>query len=159
MNTKKHWITLSMLQGHIAMWAVRQSPYKNPDGLGSVLEQFKTNVLPAFDVNEMRYSDAHDVRTLVELYLFSIPQVMKWNERKNGNQSPLGFCSRYDKPDPDNDFIDLYALSNNIGRSLMAECRAEDNAIAQPIRTTKWLWLKRIFSKPPVPTIATPMPS
>jgi hypothetical protein len=36
----------------------------------------------------------------------------------------MGFCSRYDRPEPADDFIDLSALWNNVARSIAAEERA-----------------------------------
>ena len=121
---KKYWITLSQIEGHIAMWAVRQSPYHAPDGILEVLKQFRASVHPEFDTNEMKEVDRDDVKSLL-VALYRIPEFMAWNERKNGNQAPFGFVSRYCKEHPDNDFIDLDALTGNVVRSLISECEAD----------------------------------
>lgn len=122
-------ISLDSLSGFVAMWATRQSPYRAPDGLTDVLLKFRQQALtfrlPDFpdDWPILKASRVNLVSCL-DKCLFTIPQVMAWNDRKNGRQSPLGFLSRYDKPNPDDDFIDLDALKNNIVRSCLGldEC-------------------------------------
>lgn len=125
-------ISVKSLCGHIAMWAVRQSPYTAPDGLTDVILEFKRRVEPsAQSLSGWTYFETDEesgrkcLTDLLNLHLLTIPQVRQWNERKNGNQSPLGFVSRYDKPEPDNDFIDLDALTGNIVMSAMKEAREQ----------------------------------
>ena len=114
-----------MLEGHLAMWAVRQSPYHNPEGLSLVLRQFRQNGRYSFDENEMGYLNEPQLKQFLIDRLMPIPEFLQWNERKNGNQSPFGFVSRYDKPEPDNDFIDLNALIMNTARSVIQECKRD----------------------------------
>jgi hypothetical protein len=121
----KRWIFLSEIQGHIAMWAVRQSPYHNPEHLGNVLENFRWSVRDQFDCNDMRKMDRKDLRKMLER-LYEIPFFRAWNERKNGNQAPYQFVSRYDgHRNPDNDFIDLSALTGNVVRSVFLDADRE----------------------------------
>ena len=53
------------------------------------------------------------------LHLKSIPEFNLWNERKNGNKAPYSFVSRYSQPHPDNDFIDLDALTRNVANAII----------------------------------------
>lgn len=132
---KEPLILVSTLCGHIAMWATRQSPYHAPDGLSDVLREFQISVA-AETCHETHYgyywlkldiqSPSAHLRKILTEHLLCDPKVRKWNERKNGNQSPFSFVSRYDRPSPDNDFIDLDALIRNIARSTIEESRREE---------------------------------
>jgi hypothetical protein len=116
-------VSPSQVAGTLAMWAVRQSPYPVPDNLELVIRR----VEELFPCDEFGF---HEVAGQDELYRLlaqigeQIPELLAWNERKNGNAAPIGFVSRYGRPDPDNDFIDLYALWSNVARSVAAEERA-----------------------------------
>jgi hypothetical protein len=114
----KPFILKSVLLGFIAQSATRQSPYNAPEGLVEVLIEFKQRIKDyTFDnQDDFISADRSFLNNLLKKELLTIPQVEKWNERKNGNKSPFGFCSAYDKPNPDNDFIDLDALVMNITR-------------------------------------------
>lgn len=48
-----------------------------------------------------------------------VPELVLWNSPKNGHKNPYVFCSRYDKPYPDSDIVDLNALVNNIRLELI----------------------------------------
>jgi len=122
-------ISLRTICGYIAMWATRQSPYLSPDGLTETLKTFKSNALlhgyERFGECVWLPCTQKELDHVLKCDLLTIPQVMAWNERKNGNQAPYGFCSRYDQPHPDNDFIDLDALTRNIIRSCIQEVQAD----------------------------------
>lgn len=114
------------------MWSCRQSPYHAPDGLTEVLREFHHIALNKRMTGEGMIDSwpcilatRENLKDVVEECLLVIPQVRLWNERKNGNQSPFGFTSRYDRPSPDNDFIDLDALRMNIVRSCLDEAKPE----------------------------------
>lgn len=121
---KKRWLLLNQMEGHLAMWAVRQSPYHCPDKLAEVISAFRQRQLFFFDKSEMANFSRSNIRAAYET-LKSIPEFEAWNERKNGNKSPFGFVDRYSKPNPDNDFIDLDALIGNATRSLWNELETE----------------------------------
>ena len=120
------FVLVSFLYGEVAKWAVRQSPYHAPDGLVAVLIEFKIRITNrecreklAGATHEFPYPEAirADHETLNKILredLLTLPRVLLWNERKNGNKSPYGFTSRYSQPHPDDDFIDLDALVRNI---------------------------------------------
>ena len=109
--------------GAVAGNAVRQSPYHRPDNLEIVLDKLHELVKPTFEKATMGVAELTDeqLEDLIK-QLRNIPEYEAWNERKNGNQAQYSFSSRYDKPDPDNDFIDLDALEMNI----FNQCTSED---------------------------------
>lgn len=116
-----------MLLGIVARWAVQQSPYTYPAGLTDVLDEVgrRFDARATDEIMRTRYvslpvrpRDA--IRSFIQDVVIDIPQVQAWNQRKNGNTSPLKFASRYDLPgDPDDDFIDLGALATNIEMALL----------------------------------------
>lgn len=151
--------------GYIAMWATRQSPYHAPDGLDGVLRLFQASVSKESCLElhfgsswlrlDVQCPEAH-LRKILQEHLFAIPQVRKWNERKNGNPSPFGFVSRYDRPNPDDDFIDLDAMVRNISQAVMEEYRTDFEKDAYTARLNWPGLLSRLrhkFSKPQSPTV------
>lgn len=140
-------ILVSTICGHIAMWATRQSPYHAPEGLSDALRTFQI-ALAGEICRESRFgcfwlkldaqAPAVHLRKILLFHLLSDPQVLKWNERMNGNKSPFAFVSRYDRPTPDDDFIDLDALIGNIARSVMEEHRRESLKSKPPW----WTWCR-----------------
>lgn len=146
-----------MIEGHIAMWAVRQSPYHCPEGLREVLLEFRARITRDglnFDSNEMAQLSFRNVKALLNFHLLPIPKFQAWNKRKNGNPAPYGFCSRYGKPEPDNDFIDLDALTGNVARSVIEECRKDyesDHPCYSLWQKLRFKWLLR---KAPMPHTA-----
>ena len=132
-------VTVKSLRGFIAQWAVAQSPYaRGPEGLADVLEEV-TKRFDAVAPDEMmgtKYLELAPKRSVLqpwlEALLFDIPQVQAWNQRKNGREG-LGFTSMHSRPaEPDDDFIDLYALVQNIATSLLTdghECSVETNRL------------------------------
>lgn len=126
-------VTVNYLAGALAMWAVRQSPYPAPDNLGPAIEKFceawkaqppmQKEGWPSDGYYE--FADHVELRKAVENAIDKVPEIRAWNERKNGNQSPFNFISRFDGPtDPDNDFIDLGALAGN---AAMTVCREDEH--------------------------------
>lgn len=106
--------------GSLAKWSVSQSPYHRPDNLEIVLDKFNAIILPIFGKEYfIKFDDFKQLNTFIKEHLRTIPEYMKWNERKNGNQAQYSFSSRYDTPHPDNDFIDLDALERNITREII----------------------------------------
>ena len=116
---EKQLITDNILLGALAMAAVRQSPYICPDNLKTVLEKTKAICDKEFKegINSLRmkwFNTHRELSKWLKENLSSIPELVAWNDRKNGNKAPFGVCSRYDQPHPDDDFIDLDALYGNI---------------------------------------------
>lgn len=134
--------TVNTVCGHFAMWAVRQSPYGYPDKLDVVLRKLRKRLEDRARATArselMRHAAMFRTtrRKLEELLtgtLDAMPAYRAWNKRKNGNKAPLHFTSRYsvfEKPNPDDDFIDLYALVANVVNSVARE-EIRDPADAQ----------------------------
>lgn len=120
-------VSKCQLLGELAKWAIRQSPYLIPDNLEVALQNF-ANSLDQLKTAEIDYpewfkfKDKEDVYYLVDVALKNTTEIVKWNNRKNGNDSPMGFTSRYDQEtNPDNDFIDLDALVRNVVNGIVKE--------------------------------------
>ncbi len=115
---KNIFVMKSELLGTIAKYAVSQSPYHRPDNLELVLDKLNEAISPVFDRADLgvgEFSDRVSLEAFISRHLAKIPEYVAWNERKNGNEAPLQFTSRYDTGgDPDNDFIDLEALERNV---------------------------------------------
>lgn len=115
---KRLFVTKSQLLGTIAKYAVQQSPYHRPDNLEVVLDKFNELISPAFDKQPLKvgeFSDRISLEAFVSRHLAKIPEYVAWNDRKNGNDAPMKFTSRYDTDsNPDDDFIDLEALERNV---------------------------------------------
>lgn len=133
-------ILLSTLLGHIAMAAVRQDPFHQPSDLEEVLVDFDSacrvgSVVngwqPAFDEfhgSWMREYTPDGLEDLLRERLIPHPQVQAWNVPRSGKEYPGGFAftSRYDGPKPEDDFIDLDALTRNIVRTVFTEAMLDD---------------------------------
>jgi hypothetical protein len=119
---KEYWLMRSDFNGAFACWVVKQSPYDTPD-ITSALNAWDAYVQTKIPDSQMpvkfTYQELNDFIT--EGTLGSIPEIEILNHRKNGNESPIGFCSRYDQPTPDDDFIDLGALAKNIFYMILRE--------------------------------------
>lgn len=115
-------VSANQVAGTLAMWAIRQSPYPMPDNLGVVVERF-TELFPADNIGFHTVADEEELYGLIYSLGDQIPELLAWNDRKNGREG-MGFVSRYDKPSPDDDFIDLSALYSNVARSVAQEERA-----------------------------------
>jgi hypothetical protein len=118
-------VFVGQVSGALAMWAVRQSPYACPDNLEAVVRRFAELFPRGKDEFErqtgiVQFSDRDALYGAIQATSEQIPELLAWNERRNGEQGP-GFVTRYDKPDPDNDFIDLHALWGNMVRTVVAE--------------------------------------
>lgn len=111
--------------GAVACWAIRQSPYDVPDNLSIVTDLVTSAFRGCAREDEFgfcTFADRREFERVLSQSLRSIPEYMTWNERKNGNDSPHAFTSRYDGPrDPDDDFIDLDALERNVANMIDRE--------------------------------------
>jgi hypothetical protein len=104
--------------GSLAKWLVKLSPYNVPDNLEICVRKFGEAIDHAYDFDQNRFGfiDFDLSCNTQELYdiLESIPEIMALNERKNGRDG-IGVSSVFmEDPDPDDDFIDIMALAQNI---------------------------------------------
>ncbi len=118
------FVSLTTLCGFIAKYATEQSPYHCPDDLVEVIRSFWNNALGERmkDMPEswpIIHATRENLKRVLETHLFTQPQVLAWNNRKNGRDGH-GFISRHDGPrNPDDDFIDLDALRMNVVRDCL----------------------------------------
>jgi len=118
-------VFLQDIAGKFAEWAVRQSPYDVPDNLDVAVQKlcdwFRPGATSSMGFENLKVNQHELEKDLLKAFE-TIPEISAWNERKDENQSPFGFTSAYDGPgDPDNDFIDLYALARNVAHDLWAD--------------------------------------
>lgn len=113
------------LLGELAKWAVNQSPYYVPDNLEKVLRKL-ADLLPTHEFDEgygFRKMKIKDFHTWLFNVLTQIPELVEWNSPKDGSNPQFVFTSRFDKPHPDSDIVDLDALVNNIRLGLLKDNR------------------------------------
>ena len=97
----------------LAYWLNAQSPYYAPD-MSKAIAAFDAAVEPLFKSSPVVEFTAQHLHDIVSgTHFASIPEIEILNHRKNGRNG-MGFCSRYDQPQPDDDFIDLDALARNV---------------------------------------------
>ena len=113
---RKVWASKSDFTGALAMWLVKQSPYIVPDNLSVCIIKFynKLDEIETFDELGMAEVELSTLTSKVDSILESIPEIVQLNERKNKREG-IGFSSRYSKkPEPDDDFIDITAVAQDI---------------------------------------------
>jgi len=117
---KEFYFIRSDFMGAFAYWVVSQSPYDAPD-INEALTAFSKHVNERIPEDTPVKFTLDEVKEFINEDVFeNIPAIEKLNHRKNGREG-MGFCSRYDKPHPDDDFIDLGALARNISYMLFRE--------------------------------------
>lgn len=153
-------VFLQDLAGKFADWAVRQSPYDVPADLGVAIkklcEWFRPRTTNFGGFENLKVNQHTLEKDLLKAFE-AIPEIAAWNERRNGNQAPYKFTSMYDGPgDPDDDFVDLYALARNVAHNLWAEWVLGDVDMSQfprakaagsnPVRTLR-VFLDRLHRR------------
>lgn len=130
------------LVGAVARYAVLQSPYPVPDDLETALRKFAELLKsdpafknPVIDVPLVKTPVAefhrwYEIVELLDRTLFTLPEVQRWNERKNGEQGHAFVSIHEGRPDPDDDFVDLDALARNVA---MLVARDNDDSSAEPV--------------------------
>ena len=85
-----------------------------PEKLESIIADFHERIPYDFDQQGMAEVSLATMTENINNVLEQMPDVMALNERKNGRDG-MGFSSRYSKdPEPDDDFIDIMAVAQNI---------------------------------------------
>ena len=113
---RKVWAFPSDLTGALAKWLVKQSPYTVPDNLQTCLEKFEALVKAtfAFNSNKMIEIDLSSLTKQIEPLLEQIPEVMALNNRKNKREGNAYVSRCSPEIDPDDDFICIGAVAQNI---------------------------------------------
>lgn len=131
------WVFAHELAGHVAMWAVRQSPYLVPENLEVVLRKFQEELdeVGDFDVAKehkggmRQFQSRRELRDLLEETLLTIPEVRAWNSPKIEDARAVEYMQT---PSPDHDFIDLDALVSNIVLGIFPPEQADELSSASP---------------------------
>jgi hypothetical protein len=145
--SRKMFFSRGEVCGALAMWAIRQSPYPMPDNLeAAVASMF--DALP--DDGDWFWATESQLREMVELICLNDETIVAWNQPKSGHTAEIVFSSRYDEPNPDDDFIDLHALANNICRTLLAD--QYDDASGIEARSDETLQAAQPERREPVPS-------
>lgn len=121
---KEIWTFSSDFMGAVAFWAIKQSPYAIPDNLSIVLAKLHVAMEGDFEqkLSMKKFGNFREVKDYISKLLREIPEYLEWNMRKNGNDAPFHFVSRFDGPtDPDSDFIDLGALEHNVAMHIVQQ--------------------------------------
>ena len=123
-DENRHWFFLKDILSYVAMWAVRQSPYDQPENLAEALAGLKfalLKLLPGFADNPLMQLSGKEIEDALLAAFADVPQIQAWNRPRSGHSAPFVLSSRYDQPHPDDDFIDLHALARNVKHSLLLE--------------------------------------
>jgi hypothetical protein len=125
-NRPARWFMRQQIQGHLAMWAIRQCPYHRAPRLHEVLEAFEKLNADVFDHNGMVFMSRKRMEDIL-WQLEKCPAFNAWNVpvAAEAKAQEVFFCSRYDKPAADYDIIDLHALVRNTVHSLFEEADRE----------------------------------
>lgn len=134
-DEKKHLFSINDILGAFAMWAVRQSPYTCPNNLEGAIKGLSWELPKHLKFDSERFDFAElswdEIRKALDECFDCIDFIKLWNQPISGHDAPFVFCDRYSKPIPDDDIIDLDALSRNISHSLIAERLLEEDQIAK----------------------------
>lgn len=129
-------ITICSIQGHLAQWAVRQHPYRGPDGLfevvhglGEAASQWADGVA---SLRMQRFATFWELAAWIERACTEhCPKILlAWNTPRSDHKGQMVSSSRYDSPAPDDDFIDLTALFRNTALSAWREAEEIDGSPA-----------------------------
>ena len=116
----------SVVVGHFAMWAVRQSPYLLSDNLDKGIEEFNKYLIYTINACNERLIETtyRELKDNIRKAITKSDIISSWNIAKKGS-GPV-FVSAYSKPKSDYDFIDLDALARNIAQSVWLELCYDD---------------------------------
>lgn len=122
-----HYLYPDYIVGSLAKWAVRQSPYHNPEGLEKVIGYLNACLKRDFqkagrDLVEMSLCQINEY---LHKNLMSLDVFLAWNNPKKGKVQIKFVSSDSEEGDPDCDFIDLDALLHNVCLDLRDEWRAD----------------------------------
>jgi len=108
------------LTGALAKWLVIQSPYVVPDKLAVCLAKFHHSLLelPEFAESDLPFAvlDLRDLAERLDPLLCGIEEIKELSRRKNGRTGPAFTFSDTvtGRTEPDDDFIDICAVAQNI---------------------------------------------
>ncbi|MEL6804508.1 MAG: hypothetical protein AAFO91_12095 [Bacteroidota bacterium] len=122
------WIIDKDIAGHLAMWVLRQSPYNSVDGVAEATAAIirAAEKDDAFSdmagVNMRTFEGSRELEDWLREALSDTSEVLeRWNTPKIESEAPFLAVTRYDRNEPDTDFIDIDALLRNAARSCWFE--------------------------------------
>lgn len=117
-DTEERYVLFGQIAGHIALWAIQQSPIYNPEHLNDAIK----DILSYFGNNDEQWAPGEwgeyytcaSLRSEIEK-IISKSEVMKsWN-------IPQDYTN--------NDFIDLDALARNVAHSVWLQILYDDDVV------------------------------
>lgn len=113
---RKVWAFKNDFTGALAKWLVKQSPYTVPDNLSECISEFDIKVGTAFDFDTagMAEIELGGLTDGVYAILESIPVISELNVPKSGHDNHVFVSARSARINPDDDFIDIMAVAQNI---------------------------------------------
>ena len=128
--TKKRYTSKKHITSALAKWAVRQSPYPCPEELEIVVKYLDACLEKSvsWDKHGFVNLSLQEISKLLYKILYddNFKPFYRWNESKNISEG-IKYVSRYDGPEnPDDVFIDLDALLNNVCLEIRDERRIND---------------------------------
>ena len=123
-------VTDKQLRGQLACWVCRQHPFHSVEGVdevGALIDAAAENEGWSGDseLRMKRFTDCREVEAWLRNAIWDHPQMAKWNTPRKDNGSDIAFVTRYSKPNPDYDFIDLSALVRNVALEAWRESERE----------------------------------
>ena len=113
---RKVLISVDDFCGALAKWLVMQSPYVAPENLFECICKFQARLgeLGVFSKDGFVEIELSSLTKKVNIILESIPEIATLNIPKSGHDKHI-FVDRYSGPiNPDDDFIDIMAVAQNI---------------------------------------------
>lgn len=116
----------SVVIGHFAMWAVRQSPHLLPKDIEKGIEELNEHLVSNIETTEEELIETTytNLEENLRKAISNSNTISSWNIAKKGTGN--AFISAYSKPKSDYDFIDLDALVRNIAQSIWLELSYND---------------------------------
>lgn len=132
MEMKMRLVCPNDIIGQLALNAVKQHPYHRPDGLFDlameVLDICKRDFKDGIEYFPTRWfaSNGEIYQWLIDA-IWGHPTLKEWNTPKSKHTGHV-FTSRYDSPAPENDFIDIEALLQNIALGVWRDAAEYEKA-------------------------------
>lgn len=119
--TKKVYLTKKSVVAEFAKHAIWASPYTYPDNLLEAIDEVNKQYTCVFDHEDFHNTTYQEIYDQLEKICENTPYIVAWNTPKNPalKDQTIFYSDRYStKRNPDDDFIDLGALVNNIVHGL-----------------------------------------
>ena len=124
-DTSTRVVLKSVVVGHFAMWAIRQSPYLFPESLDEGINEFNECLVFKKKIGDAELIETTytDLKGKISDAISNTNIISSWNIAKKRRGSIMVSCYSY--PKLDYDFIDLDALARNIAQSVWLELRSD----------------------------------